>query len=259
MGIRRKTKEEFTQEVYKLVKDEYTFLEDYISNKIKLKVRHNICGEVYPVMPNKFLSQGRRCPECAKKLRKDSCRKPINELEEDIKKIHGEDYSYVSGYKNSTTPFIILSNKCKKTFSKTHVDFIGKEQPCTHCGIKKSKGVKQVETFLTKQKIDYVLEFRDKRCINEKELPFDFKFENNGKKILIEIDGEHHFKPTRYYGMSEEKALERHIATVKNDKIKNNFVITHSNEYILIRFNEKNRYLIEKELSALITNNNSQD
>lgn len=62
---RQKTHEEFVEEVYKLVGDEYTIIGKYINAKTKILMRHNICGyEWYNNLCN-FLS-GTRCPECAK-------------------------------------------------------------------------------------------------------------------------------------------------------------------------------------------------
>ena len=54
----------FLEKVYDKVGKEYTFLEEYVNNKVKLKVRHNICGNIYDVRPNDFL-QGYRCPFCS--------------------------------------------------------------------------------------------------------------------------------------------------------------------------------------------------
>ena len=63
----RKTTEEFKQEVYNLVGNEYSVLGEYITNKTKIKMRHNKCGYEYEVTPNSFLSNGNRCRECWKK------------------------------------------------------------------------------------------------------------------------------------------------------------------------------------------------
>lgn len=60
----RKTNNDFLKEVYELVENEYTFLEEYKSTHEKIKVKHNECGYEYKVQPSSFLS-GRRCPECA--------------------------------------------------------------------------------------------------------------------------------------------------------------------------------------------------
>lgn len=57
------TNEIFVKKVFNLVKDEYTFLENYVNASIKILVRHNICNTEYLVTPNKFL-MGRRCPNC---------------------------------------------------------------------------------------------------------------------------------------------------------------------------------------------------
>lgn len=56
--------ENFKDIVYKLVGDEYTFLEPYIDNCTRIKVRHNLCGHEYEVSPNHFISKGTRCPYC---------------------------------------------------------------------------------------------------------------------------------------------------------------------------------------------------
>ena len=40
-------KEKFVKEVYKLVKDEYVFLDKYINRQTKIKCKHNKCGNEY--------------------------------------------------------------------------------------------------------------------------------------------------------------------------------------------------------------------
>jgi hypothetical protein len=69
--IPRKTNEAFASEVKRAVGGEYTFLETYTLNRIPLLVRHNSCGHEYRCSPLSFLSNGRRCPVCARrKMRK---------------------------------------------------------------------------------------------------------------------------------------------------------------------------------------------
>jgi len=60
---RKKDTTIFKQEVYDLVGEEYTVLGEYKTNKTKILVSHNICGNKYEVRPNDF-QQGYRCPEC---------------------------------------------------------------------------------------------------------------------------------------------------------------------------------------------------
>lgn len=57
-------KDNFKDVVYNLVKDEYTFLDDYIDNHSLIRVKHNKCEHIYEVSPNHFISKGTRCPFC---------------------------------------------------------------------------------------------------------------------------------------------------------------------------------------------------
>jgi hypothetical protein len=66
---KRKTHEEFVTEVLALTGDEYTVIGTYELSSIKLDMKHNICGNVYPVRPNEFL-KGSRCPKCQMEERK---------------------------------------------------------------------------------------------------------------------------------------------------------------------------------------------
>ena len=59
-----KDDETFKKEVFRLVGDEYTFLEEYIGGKDKILCRHNICKNTWRVRPNDFLSNNVRCPKC---------------------------------------------------------------------------------------------------------------------------------------------------------------------------------------------------
>ena len=50
---------------------------------------------------------------------------------------------------------------------------------------------------------------------------FDFRIELYGKMMYLEYDGEQHYKPKCFGGMSKEKAQEAFIKTQKHDQIKN--------------------------------------
>ena len=63
----KKNTKDFKKEVHNLVKDDYSVLSEYINNKTKIKMKHNICGHEYEVLPKDFLKRnGNRCPLCAK-------------------------------------------------------------------------------------------------------------------------------------------------------------------------------------------------
>lgn len=55
---------QFQHEVFEMVGDEYKVIGNYVNGHEKIEMKHNTCGHSYGVTPNKFLIQGRRCPNC---------------------------------------------------------------------------------------------------------------------------------------------------------------------------------------------------
>lgn len=60
---RRKTQKMFNDEIKSLVGKEYTFLDIYEGTDTNIRVKHNVCGNVYKVRPSAFIL-GNRCPKC---------------------------------------------------------------------------------------------------------------------------------------------------------------------------------------------------
>ena len=64
-GKMLKTHEKFKEEMYELYGDEYTVVGKYKNSKTKIKIRHNLCGYEWEILPNSILKQ-RLCPNCGK-------------------------------------------------------------------------------------------------------------------------------------------------------------------------------------------------
>lgn len=102
---RKKTNEEFIQEVYDQVGGKYTFLEPYVNNRTKLKVRHNTCGHTYSVSPSNFLTRHSRCPYCASNALKDQAT-----FIEDVQRKYGHRYTVLSKYTGNHYPIKVQCN-----------------------------------------------------------------------------------------------------------------------------------------------------
>jgi len=63
----RKSSENFKQEVNELVGDEYTILEKYQTARLKILIRHNVCGYEWLIRPYSFL-MGQRCIKCYRSM-----------------------------------------------------------------------------------------------------------------------------------------------------------------------------------------------
>lgn len=110
-NIRKKTQEQYVREVETLVGNEYTVIGQYQGAMKKIKMRHNVCGYEYEIIPSAFTSKGNRCPKCAQKLKGQSI-KDSNIFLEQIYRLVGDEYSILSEYKGSREKIKIRHNKC---------------------------------------------------------------------------------------------------------------------------------------------------
>lgn len=125
----RKTNKEFLKEVYNLVKEEYTFKEEYQKAKNKILVRHNECGYEYLVSPTNFLS-GNRCPKCANNFKTDEMfKKEVYDLVKD-------EYSVLEEYKTKRHKISFKHKSCNTVFKQYPETFLIGRQ-CPKCGLER--------------------------------------------------------------------------------------------------------------------------
>ena len=123
---RRKTDEEFKQEVFSLVGDEFKFLELYQGAFTKIKVKHSKCGNVYKVTPHDFL-RGKRCPYCAGHIKKTD-----TQFKQEIFSIVGDEYTFLDKYVNNVTKLRVKHNKCGNTYGVFPCNFL-RGSRCPYC------------------------------------------------------------------------------------------------------------------------------
>lgn len=132
--IARKTTEQFQKELNNVHNNEYTVLGEYINNRIKILIRHNICGLEWEVNPKNIL-QGSRCPNCNGHTRwtNDSFKKKVYELAKD-------EYSLLENYIGYDNKLDLLHNTCGNIYSVTPHEFIGGHRcpKCQHRSYKKT-------------------------------------------------------------------------------------------------------------------------
>lgn len=293
---KRKTHKDFIKEVYEKVKCDYSVLSLYKNNKEKVLIKHNQCGNIYEVSPNKFLHLGRRCPKCnggvsynnkvflekVSKLTNDyifleeyknndthlkckhekcghvweitphhflagvRCPKCANNIKktqnEFVKEVHlkrGNSYKVIGTYKNNMTPIEILHEECGNSWNVIPVKFLA-GRSCPYCVDRNnSKNVIIIKDWLNKNSIDFEVEKSFDDCKYKDLLFFDFYIPS--LKLLLEYDGEFHFKPYS----NHQKSLED---TKKRDSIKNDYV-KNKEGYTLYRITYKDN--IEKELEKI--------
>ena len=227
----------FKEEVYNLVKDEYSVLGEYVNNNTKILMKHNKCNHEYMVTPDKFL-QGRRCPNCSKFKQKNT-----EIFSKEVFEVTNGEYELVSDYLHSHKKVTIKHNKCNN-FYETLPYIFSNGHRCPYC--KSSRGEERIRKYLEDKNIYFQEQYSFPDCKNIYTLKFDFMLEDDsGKIILIEYDGEQHFKECYY---SEESKL---IEQQKRDKIKDDYCNNNDN-IDLYRISYKEFNNIETILEEII-------
>lgn len=139
---RKKSTVEFKQEMFNLVGNEYSLIQDYINAETKIKIKHNTCGNIYAVRPSSFL-HGNRCPKCSFK------RKSNEEFQTEVFVLVGNEYSFLEPYKDSDTNILIKHNTCGYVWTARPTNFLSGKVRCPLCSKKGiSKIQKEISDFI---------------------------------------------------------------------------------------------------------------
>ena len=181
-----------------------------------LLLKCSVCGAIFGSTYSNLMYTPHKnfCRRCANKhLSK------IKSFDIDYIRKYIESYGYQllsDIYKNNTTSILLKCN-----MNHIYASTFGAFKSGNRCPIcNQSKGEKMVLYVLNKYKIKYTTQKRFEDCRSIHPLPFDFYLCNSN--ILIEYDGEFHYRISRY-----KDGLERFIGikirdTIKNEYCKNN-------------------------------------
>lgn len=136
-------------------------------------------------------------------------------------------------YKNAKTE-IVVECSCGVEFKTTLDTFQRSKNRCDKCTNSQSSYELRVEEFLEENNQTYIREYVFDDCCSVNSLPFDFVV-MNGDEIdcLIEVDGQGHYNPVNFGGVSDEQAMENFKGQKHRDKIKD--VYCEENGLLLIR------------------------
>lgn len=238
-GTPKKTDSQFKQEVYDLVDNEYTFLDSYVDNKTKIRVRHNKCGHVYKVRPRDFFGKQSRCPYCSVKAKKTDA-----QFKKQVYDLVGNEYTFLDPYINIMTKIRVKHNKCGYVYEVIPNAFIQGNR-CPFCNSPKG------ETIITKIlnnlniRYEYQKAFKDLRDTQ----PLSYDFYIPDQNILIEYQGIQHYQPIDYFGGDDTFKYQQ-----KHDRIKSDYAKFHKYNLITVpytedTFNKIKKYLIKHGLS----------
>lgn len=83
----------------------------YINTHTKIQMKHNVCGHIWDIEPNSFIS-GRRCPMCSQEQKSIKLSKSHEQFVNEIITLEKNNYSIIGKYVNSATKVKIKHNVC---------------------------------------------------------------------------------------------------------------------------------------------------
>ena len=205
--------------------------EEYINNATKMKFKCK-CGNVYEVKWNHVKSQSKwQCDKCSGW--KDNTKLNLNSIKQEC--LEHETECLEEEYKNSYTK-MKFKCKCGNMYETTWSNIKRNNQwQCSKCSKAMSRGEVLAQEYLDNKNILYTTQ-DSLGCTNPKTtypLPFDFVIRNNNETIIIEIDGEQHYRSVEYFG--GEKGFE---STQYRDDIKNEFCKNNGYKLYRIRWQQ---------------------
>lgn len=227
------------EEVKKIFnKKEYILLSDkYKNNHEKLNyicLKHKDKG-VQQITLSSIIHSGCGCYYCGLEKSSKSKMHPDSYY---IEWCNQNNFTYVDRIiKNHQTYIGFYCNKHKDMgIQYKSITNVEKNTGCIYCNNFKTE--KLVGVILDKYNISYIRQKRFSDCKDKYTLPFDYYIPQY--KIAIEYDGEQHFKPIRFHGLNEQKAIEEFKKCKLRDQIKTEYCKNNNILLIRIPYYEKN-------------------
>jgi hypothetical protein len=229
-----------------------TFLDIYklkgSKTKWKLILQCDECNREYNTDLYQFMAGKQRC--CESKRNKDrilrECfSKKEAELKKEISELTNDEYECLNleDYNNQDTKLDFKHNLCGSITNIRYAKFRA-GQRCGNCSsAAKSLGEIYISRVFDNLKISYIREYTNHNCFSKKGniLPFDFYIYDFN--ILVEVDGEHHSRPS--YGQNSFQK------TQENDNLRNIYAKKNDIKLIRIKYESFNENFKESVLDML--------
>lgn len=224
------THEEFVERIKKINPDILP-LGKYTNTNTKVDLLCLKCGHKWSNTPF-HLYAGEGCPACANQHKANLLKQDINVFKERMNVVN-PTIKIIGEYKNSGTHIKCKCLKCNHEWSAIPSNLI-KGTGCPNCSI--SKGEYKISNCLDTLDVKYEIQKRFDDCKYKRLLPFDFYLSDYN--LCIEYDGEQHFHPVAFGGISIEEAKKNYEETTIKDAIKNQYCKDNDIKLLRIPYTE---------------------
>ena len=189
---------------------------------------------------------GKGCPKCANEHKSEIASSDSDEMLSRFREIHGNRYSYSLPKKIKYHDKIDIYCKQHGNF-KQQVRAHLEQKGCPKCSL--SKGENAIALWLERNGFDFQVQFPISDSENSRTLRFDFYVSE--LKLLIEYDGQQHFFPVNFGGMSDTKAAWVHDLIKQRDTFKNNWASENNYNLLRIKYDDEIAEILEKNLKHI--------
>ena len=204
---RKLTTENFKQQVLDAIGKDYTVLSEYKNNRTKIKMRHEVCGYEYEVVPSDIISKHSRCHKCF-----GNPRHTQEEAQQIITNKLGPEFKLVSQYHNNKKPITIEHIPMKHTFTTILGAILQGQISCPICNESHMESL--TRQYLIEHNVQFEAQKKFPDCRYKRELPFDFYLPEDN--TLIELDGGQHFKKVPHFDQHEGLTTRTRRDTIKD-------------------------------------------
>ncbi|MDR2828338.1 MAG: hypothetical protein LBV51_02835, partial [Acholeplasmatales bacterium] len=228
----KKTTEQFIEEAIKIHGSTYDYSKvNYTGTFEKVIIGCKEHGYFEQIAHKHLMGHG--CRRCAQLIRNNSSRVYFNTEDwvNASKKVHGEIYDYSKSIFTSFTNKLIITCKNHGDFEQSANKHL-RGHGCPNC--KNSLGELKIRKFLLDHNIKFEQQKKFDGCKDVKSLFFDFYI--NNKNIVIEFQGEQHFRGDTWFDSHTTKR-DTFEKRQKRDQIKKDFCKLHNIELLEILYN----------------------
>lgn len=217
----------------------YKLESNYTGRNSSVIISH-MCGNIWEEKrAGRFIYENKKCPKCFPLLRRDTSLKSEEIVQSILDEFYNKEYIVLGKYINNRAKIEIKHLNCNNNFFTTSALLTSGSSQCVYC----TKSVKSKFIFnYLKNKYTFETEFGIDACKGKRNLLlFDFFIKDYN--LLIEYDGDHHFRNNHNNNL--------------NDQIKNKYVL--NSNFSLIRLGNKLKLNEIKEILDKYVNSNNNE
>lgn len=226
----KRSSKDFNDKINKLSSGRLSLVSDYLGFKEKVTIhcsKHNI--DYKTVAINVTRKDRVTCPCCIIDKKRESQVKDTTVFLSELYKSHNGNIVACEDYVNTHTKINFKCLVCGNIF-KSEPNSVIRVSGCPYC--KQYKGEVIIANHLKKSGIEFETQKKFKGLKDSRSLSYDFYIPN--QKIIIEYNGEQHYRPIEFFGGEIAFKKQQH-----HDYIKRKYAIDNGFTLLSIRNTDK--------------------